>query len=85
MKNIDVLKETFIDEELLIIDGFDDAIVGIDYIDKRIIYDIDLMIEILYIKDNLNNYDAIQHLEFNILNSYVGEKTPIFIYNIDNI
>ncbi len=85
MKNIDVLKETFIDEELLIIDGFDNAIVGIDYIDKRIIYDIDLMIEILYIKDNLNNYDAIEHLEFNILNSYVGEKTPIFIYNIDNI
>ena len=66
------------DTELLMVDGFDDAIVGICSISFRIIYDYDLMLEILE-DEGMEEIDAIEHLEYNILNAYVGPQTPIFM------
>lgn len=57
-------------------DGFDEAIIGIDEINERIIYSKQKMVEILC-RDMLED-EAIEFLEFNTWNAYVGENTPIY-------
>ena len=74
---IDLLVQMYPELELLQADGFDAAIVGIDLSSERIVYDVDIMIAIL-VSEGMIPEDAIEHLEFNVLGSYVGEKTPIY-------
>lgn len=57
-------------------DGFDEAIIGIDSINERIIYSKQKMIEIL--SDEMPEDEAIEFLEFNTWNAYVGDHTPIY-------
>lgn len=66
-------------------DGFDEAIIGIDSINERIIYSKRKMIEILM--DDMDEDEAIEFLEFNTWNTYVGEHTPIYcdVMSIDEI
>ena len=66
------------DEEFLIADGFDEAIIGVDASSLRIIYDADKCIEILC--EQMEYSEAEEYFEYNVLQSYVGEKTPIFVY-----
>ena len=72
--------DELIDEntEILMADGFDDAIVGLCCHTLRVIYDYDLMLEILE-DEGMEEMEAIEHLEFNVLNAYVGPQTPIFM------
>ena len=65
--------------DAVIWDGFDDAIIGFDTL-GRAVYDIDLMTYILTTRDEMSEEDAIEYVEYNVLNAYVGEHTPIHIY-----
>ena len=67
------------DEEVLFADGFEEAILGLDVIDKRVIYDTNKMISILMERDQMETIDAIEFLEYNVYNAYVGDKTPIYL------
>ena len=78
---IDLIKELYPDDEFLIADGFDDAIIGVDEENGKIIYDIDEVINILII-DGMDVNEAIEFYEYNIAGSYVGEKTPVFMRKI---
>ena len=71
--------EMFPEEEFLTADGFDGAIVGVEPNSMRLVYDRDKMIGILMTDEDMEEIDAIEYLEFNTWNAYVGEKTPIFI------
>ena len=71
--------EMFPEEEFLTADGFDGAIVGVDPNTMRLVYDRDKMIGILMTDEEMEEIDAIEYLEYNTWNAYVGEKTPIFI------
>ena len=82
MSNIEKIKEQFPDLEFLQADGFDRAIIGIESLSGKLIYDINKMIDIL-LEEGLSEIDAIEHLEFNVINAYVGEKTPLYIHTID--
>jgi hypothetical protein len=64
------------EENTIFYDGFDDAIIGLDLSSYRIIYSVKKCIEILC--RDMNEEDAREHFEFNVIGSYVGEKTPIF-------
>jgi len=57
-------------------DGFDEAIIGIDEINERIIYSKQKMVEILC--RDMPEDEAIEFLEFNTWSAYVGEHTPIY-------
>jgi hypothetical protein len=78
---IDIIKELYPDEEFLIADGFDDAIIGVDENNSRIVYDIDEVINIL-IMEGMDVNEAIEFYEYNISGAYVGEKTPVFMRKI---
>lgn len=76
MNKLEQILENYSDEEFLIIDGFDEAIIGIDLNSMRLIYSVDSCIDIL--ANHMDYEDAIEYFDFNIRCAYVGEKTPIF-------
>jgi hypothetical protein len=71
--------ERYPEEEFLTADGFDNAVIGIESNSMRLVYDRDKMIGILIEDEELTELDAIEYLEYNTWNAYVGEKTPLFI------
>lgn len=71
--------EMFPEEEFLTADGFDGAIVGVEPNSMRLVYNRDYMVRSLIMKDKMTRDEAIEYLEYNTWNAYVGEKTPIFI------
>ena len=78
---LDILSE--INPQALKADGFDDAILGMSIRggdDNLIAYDYDKCVKIL--QKEMSYEDAVEYLEFNVVNSYVGEGTPIFIKKI---
>jgi hypothetical protein len=72
--------EKYPDEEFLLADGFDEAIIGVDEKSMRIIYSISKSIEIL-MKD-MSEEDAFEYFYYNVSGAYVGEKTPIWCDDI---
>ena len=76
---LEEIMEMFPEEEFLKADGFDSAIVGVEPNSMRLVYNRDKMIGILIEDEEMEEIDAIEYLEFNTWNAYVGEKTPIFI------
>jgi len=71
--------ENYPEEEILKADGFDRAVIGIEPESMRLVYDRNLMFDILVTDEGMDPEDAIEHLEFNVYGAYVGEKTPIYI------
>ncbi len=74
---LDNIVEYYQDEEILKADGFDDAVIGIENGDMRLIYSVRMCVEILVL-EGMDMVDAIEHFDYNVRGSYVGEKTPIW-------
>ena len=72
--------EQYHDEEFLIADGFDDAILGVEENDMRIIYSVSKCLEILQ-EEDMSYEDAIEYFTFNVSGAYVGDKTPIWCWD----
>lgn len=77
---IDKIIEAYPEEDFLKADGFDEAILGVEASSMRLIYSTRKIIEIL--KADMSEEDALEHFEFNIMCAYVGDKTPIYCYDI---
>ena len=67
----------------LIADGLDDAIIGIDVKDFRMVYSVEKCIKILMGNDEMSYEDASEYFEFNTLGAYVGKMTPIYVFTGD--
>jgi len=60
-------------------DGFDEAVLGFqDSEPPRLIYSVSSCIQILMEKDKMTREDAMEHFDYNVKGSYVGEQTPIW-------
>lgn len=81
---LDFILETFPDEDFLIVDGFNDAVIGIDGRTMNLIYSITKCIDIL-VADGVPLEDALEHFEYNIRGGYLGEKTPIWCDDYFNV
>jgi len=75
------------------LDGFDDAMFGVASVWQRdeeggstqidtLIYDGDAIIGILMTRDNMTFEEAAEYVDFNILNAYVGEDTPLIAWSV---
>jgi hypothetical protein len=75
-----------IDEQMKV-DGYDDAIVGVCNATNRLVYSIPKMVEVFIINSGPFDDDddpveiAIEYIEFNIIGAYVGEMTPMYIWD----
>jgi hypothetical protein len=65
-------------EDLLIAVGYDDAIVGVSS-KEIVVYSINKIVEIL-MAEGMTDEEALEFFEYNIEGSYVGEKTPIYMW-----
>ncbi len=68
-------------DEALLADGFEDALMGVGVIFNRSLatYDMRKCIDILIKRDGMTEEEAVEYFEFNVTGSYVGENTPIFV------
>jgi hypothetical protein len=75
-----------LDEELLKIDGFDEAAIGTACIWRDntrvdvLVYDGDEVVDILMKRDGMEMSEAIEYIEFNIEGAYMGERTPVIFW-----
>ena len=69
------------DSETLTADGFEDALIGIgrQHTKALAVYDWEKCVGILIDRDEMTREEAIEHMDFNVVGSYVGEFTPIFV------
>ena len=67
-------------------DGFDSAIIGTANIwngNERVdvlVYDIYRMVEQLTIRDGMSQVEALEYIDFNIENVYIGKDTPVIVW-----
>lgn len=80
----DYILEHYADtDDVLFADGFDEAIIGFSPNDWRVVYSRERCIEILMKDDDIPEEEAVDFLEYNTFNAYVGEKTPIWVDTFD--
>ncbi len=78
-----------IDEEILMADGFDAALIG--WTDSwsgssrvpRAVYSVSKCVSILMSGGATSYEEAMEYLEFNTLGAYVGERTPVFVHDLE--
>lgn len=70
---------------MLAADGFDTCAVGYTLEQPNrpaiIVYDYEKCISVLMGRDGMEYREAIEFMDFNVLGSWVGDKTPVFIIN----
>ncbi len=70
-------------ENLMIADGYDDAIIGVVSSTTPVVaYSIQKIIKIL-MKKGMDEEEAQEFFEFNIQGAYMGEQTPIYIDEVE--
>lgn len=66
-------------------DGFDGAILGVDTAGGRLVYSVSKCIDILIEEQGMSYEDAVEHFDYNVSGSYVGEQTPIWVTDNFNL
>lgn len=69
-------------EGAIVLDGLDDAIVGV--VEEfgngpRILYSKNKILEILCERDAMTHSEAIEFFDYNIIGLYAGEQNPVFL------
>ena len=79
------LMDQLIDNECLLADGYDSALIGItEGANPVAVYDKELCIKSLMDTDDMSEEDAVDFFYYNTVGSYVGEKTPLFLRMYEN-
>jgi len=68
-------------DDVLFADGFNEAIIGFEPNMWKVVYSRNKVIEIL-MKD-MSEEEAIEFAEYNTFNAYVGEKTPLWVDDME--
>jgi hypothetical protein len=64
--------------DILKIDGFDNAIIGVqEGIQPRLVYDLWKIVDVF--KEEMSEEDALDYIAYNITGAYVGESTPVIV------
>ena len=69
-------------EGAIILDGLDDAIVGVTEEfgnGRRILYSADKIMGILMERDGMTWHEAVEFYDYNILGLHAGEQNPVFL------
>jgi len=70
------------DENALLMDGFDQALIGFT---QRInepllaVYDYERMVTVCVERDGMDEEEAEEYINFNCVGAWVGERTPIIV------
>ncbi len=85
IKNLNPLERIVLqnpDIEFIKADGFDYAVIGFELESKKLIYSYQMCLDILAEEETMSYEDAVEFLGFNVMDSDIRKKTPIWC--IDN-
>ena len=68
-------------------DGFEEALIGDgqQFNDPDAVYDTQKCLSILQERDGMSEDEAVEYFDYNVQGAYVGDSTPIFLYNYGEI
>lgn len=68
-------------EELVFVNGHDDALRGVTSIDgeTRAVYSVGVILQTLVNRDGMSHEEAMEFFDFNIEGSYIGFAGPLFV------
>lgn len=74
-------------EGAIILDGFNEAIIGL--VEEfgngpRILYSRDKILQIMQDRDGMTEEEAIEFYDYNILGMFAGEQNPVMLYQTLN-
>lgn len=75
------------DAEYLYLDGLDHCIVGVCRRfgqEDILIYDYNKIIDELTVNAAMSYEDAVDHIEYNMIGAWMGDKTPAFLHEMDD-
>lgn len=78
---------SYLDEELLVMDGFEEAFIGFS---RRCgqptlaTYSWKKMIEVLVSRDGMDEEEAAEFIEYNCAGAWMGELTPVILYEYED-
>jgi len=79
------IEDYYIDEiaeGAILLDGLEDAIIGVveEFGNgRRVLYSVDKIINILMERDGMDRSEAEEFYDFNILGLHAGEQNPVFL------
>jgi hypothetical protein len=77
-KREQILEELCDNEQLMFVDGFDEAIIGVtNSTEMRVVYSFTKAIKIL--REKMSEEEAIEYLYYNVMID--GEKNPIWVFD----
>lgn len=77
MSRLDMMFAIYEDDNLLIADGLDGAILGVA--EQRIVYSKSKCVKVMMKANKWTEPEAMEWLEYNTFNAQFGEKTPIWV------
>ena len=79
MKTLEAIITKFYGEDILIVDGFDDAVIGIEESTMRLVYSVTKCLEIVQ-SQGIHEEEALEHFYLNVHATYI-EETAIFCFD----
>lgn len=77
MRTLNDLYNMYPDENFLRMEGFDDAVIGVEERTMRLVYSKSKIMRQLI--RSMDYETAMEHFDYNIAGSWVGEQTPIIV------
>jgi hypothetical protein len=65
-------------EEFLKADGLDEAVIGVEEDEMRLVYSVDKCIEI-FMSQGMEYDEALEFFDYNVRGAWMGDKTPIWV------
>ncbi len=70
--------DTYPDEQFLKADGLDEAVIGVEEDEMRLVYSVDKCIEI-FMSQGMEYDEALEFFDYNVRGAWMGDKTPIWV------
>ena len=77
MRTLNNIFEMYPDEMFLKMDGFDNAVIGVDERTMRLVYSKSKIMRQLITE--MDYETAMEHFDYNIAGAWMGEQTPIIV------
>jgi hypothetical protein len=77
MRTLSELYDMYPDAEFLRMEGFDDAVIGVDERTMRLVYSKSKIMRQLI--RSMDYETAMEHFDYNIAGAWVGDDTPIIV------
>ena len=81
--NMDIIDHiSEVSPEALLLDSFDDAIIGLAErinLGPVVAYDVEKILEIMRVRDEMTYEEAYEYYEYNIKGAWMGDYTPVFV------